>query len=184
MGSLRISLVACQDGTLNPQKMLQQISGFVAFVLNMIIMGFGIKYCDTCPAQPMLPVYLIVMGVFGVSAILLSCLAPKQEDGSPVGICSYFMGFLGFFLLVWLICGSAIVFGMDSISHEDPSLPNYCPSSAYNFAYGIIVFEWVMIVCSCSIGCCIGCFKFFSSGWEMLYTWYTLLVYKGPLQYL
>ena len=43
------------------------------------------------------------------------------------------------FLLGWLIYGSVMVFGMEDLSHEDPSQPNYCQYSAYMSAYIVTV---------------------------------------------
>ena len=126
---------------------------FVWFVWNATMLGLGIWWSqiETCPAQPMLPIYMIgnlylfnllllidppkswwvltanLFIVMGVAGILMVVAGDAFE----------YLSVIGCFMLGWLIYGSVIVFGMDSITYENQS---HCQYSAYMFAYIATVF--------------------------------------------
>ena len=46
-------------------------NGIILFFVNLIMyLYIGVKYLDDCPAQPNLPVYLLVVGSMGLVRVL------------------------------------------------------------------------------------------------------------------
>jgi len=67
---------------------------------------------DDCPAQYLIPIYLLVGGVVSVcldlSGILQSCCEQKKKDSQPSAFtrfCKFSESIIGTFMLVWFICG-------------------------------------------------------------------------------
>ena len=77
----------------------------------------GGMYKDECPIQPLIPIYLIVAGVFGlIDAIFRIVFISKKAKASTdtaestgfkakVGCIGCTEGFIGFFLFCWFIAG-------------------------------------------------------------------------------
>ena len=144
-------------------------SGFsiINIILSATMLGLGISAQRRCNAEPMIPVYLIGMRngltlktrhleplcfvgygatnlslfMFAVLVGILSFCVPATDCFKKLvlfvaNILSFIIG-LGHF--VWLIFGTVYVFGVNSVSFQDPSLPDYCQKSAYIYAYFITV---------------------------------------------
>lgn len=70
----------------------------------------GALYLDDCPRQHYIPIYLIVVGFFGLVLALLSCLPcahqPEDAPSSPLSQLSTIWNSLtSFFLFCWFIAG-------------------------------------------------------------------------------
>merc|ERR1712029_423789 len=100
----------------------------------------------TCLAQPMLSIYMIVMGAVAlcflctllVTLTSKSCVFGQEEEAECERIlcCCCFSIVIGCFLVGWLIFGSVIVFGMKT--DEDQSQLDNC-QFAYVSAYIVTV---------------------------------------------
>lgn len=83
----------------------------------------GAVYLNECPRQPYIPIYLIVVGVFGLVLAVLSCLpcAQEPEDGTtnPLSqVCMAWNSLTSFFLFCWFIAGEwrQMVANTDTVS--------------------------------------------------------------------
>ena len=129
--------------TLDPQKMYPYQYGWILvwFALSVTTLGIGIQsHIETCPAQPMIPIYLIgnfywfnnvlvinppkswrvlsanhtffiVMGVFGLCSILHILVALENGPTKMVILGSLIWCFV---IGGWLIYGSLVVYDRQS----------------------------------------------------------------------
>lgn len=70
----------------------------------------GSVYLHDCPRQRYVPIYLIVVGTFGLVLALLSCLPcaqePKDGTSNPLSqVCTVWNSLTSFFLFCWFIAG-------------------------------------------------------------------------------
>lgn len=78
----------------------------------------GTIYLHECPRERFIPIYLIVVGVFGLILSLLSCLpcARESEEGTsnPLStICTTWNSLTSIFLFCWFIAGELKSKGRD-----------------------------------------------------------------------
>ncbi|XP_053545212.1 transmembrane protein 272-like [Bombina bombina] len=121
--------------------------------IAMIVIGaISIEYC---PIQPNIPIYLIVAGSTTLLGFLLLPLRLVSETLSYI-----IEGILGLFTFCWFITGSVWVFSVFSVS------PRPCNLGAYNFAFGILIFQYAfLLLCILALicGCCFGYMVLFSN---------------------
>ncbi|KAM9301463.1 transmembrane protein 272-like [Gastrophryne carolinensis] len=118
-------------------------------VLSIAMLIIGSMHIDNCPAEPKIPIYLIVAGVFHLVAFALMPLKLIAEK-----LAYTIESILGIFSFCWFIAGSVWVF---RIYQENP---RRCNDLAYKFAFGILIFEYIFlafivaVICLCT--CCAG----------------------------
>ncbi|KAM4017626.1 transmembrane protein 272-like isoform 1-T2 [Anomaloglossus baeobatrachus] len=126
---------------------LQIISLTVWTGLSIAMIAIGAIYKDDCPVQPYIPIFLLAFGVTHLVVVLILLLRGVLE------ICSLILeGLIGFFTFAWFITGSIWVFSLYS---KDKG-PDLCNETLYYFAFGVLIFEYVLIGLSL-IFPCIGC---------------------------
>jgi len=126
----------------------------------------GVKYLESCPAQPKIPVYLLVGGSFGllkIFSLLWQHIRSRRFDSSDDmsddddddirsgGVVSTSRSSqisdlaLTVFLVVWFACGNYWVLSVWRPSHEQPLFDpsNWCDRTVYMFAFIQI------IICDC-----------------------------------
>ncbi|XP_053575981.1 transmembrane protein 272 [Bombina bombina] len=120
---------------------------WTALSIAMIIIGS--MHVDNCPAEPKIPIYLIVAGSFHLLAFVLIPLKLAAEK-----VAYSIEGILGLFSFCWFIAGSVWVFRIYQYQ------PRACNDMMYTFAFGILIFEYIFIafvvaaVCLCTL--CLG----------------------------
>lgn len=108
----------------------------IGVLTNMVLITVGASYCQDCPAQNLLPIYLMVSGILNL--LLPPGVSRKELSGD--------LGRL-FFSLVkvpWTIAGYVWLSTMTSINHDDPLNENYCYQPVYWTALllnGIAIFS-------------------------------------------
>ena len=70
----------------------------------------GAIHLNDCPRQHYIPIYLIVVGVFGLILSVLSCLPcaqePKDGTANPLSrLCTIWNSLTSFFIFCWFIAG-------------------------------------------------------------------------------
>ncbi|XP_053545216.1 transmembrane protein 272-like [Bombina bombina] len=141
------------DMTQRIDDVVQIIFGLIWTALNIAMIAVGAVNLFGCPAQPMIPIYLIVAGVFGFSFWIflpLEWFAPCLRK--------ILMFAVTLFLLAWLIAGSVWVFRIY------PFPARACQINMYLFAFAVIIIQYIflglmliycLISCFCSkILCC------------------------------
>ncbi|XP_069824255.1 transmembrane protein 272-like isoform X2 [Dendropsophus ebraccatus] len=118
--------------------------------LSIAMVVIGSMHVGKCPIEPMIPIYLIVAGAVHLLAF---ALIPLKLVATKV---SYSIeSFLGLFAFCWFIAGSVWVF---RIYQENP---RPCNDLVYNFAFGILIFEYIflalVVAVMCIFTCCAGC---------------------------
>ncbi|KAL4230548.1 hypothetical protein ACF0H5_010929 [Mactra antiquata] len=142
-------------GTIGCTIMLAVI---MAVPVAMIVIGALHK--DACPAERMIPIYLIVGGSFGIlknlSSLIQRCKNKNEEDGDEKNAkTNPFDATLNCFLFAWFIAGNVWVYRTTDRS-LDPTASNYCDETLYLFAFWLITASYIMLGCVCSCICCGG----------------------------
>ncbi|XP_063801208.1 transmembrane protein 272-like isoform X2 [Pseudophryne corroboree] len=123
----------------------QIISLTVWIGLSIAMIVMGAIYKNDCPIQPYIPIFLLVTGITHLVAIFVLFLRIVLETCSLV-----LEALLGTFSFAWFIAGCVWVFKLYNYYE------GFCNQSLYLFAFGILIFECVMIFLS-MIAPCFGC---------------------------
>ncbi|CAF5027146.1 unnamed protein product [Rotaria magnacalcarata] len=122
----------------------------------------GVKYLDDCPAQPNLPVYLLVVGSMGLVRVLnllwkqfrrrrmrkLEGIELDQEEETDNNGSGFTDAVLNLFLLAWFIVGQYWTWSAFK-PHFEFGLENpekYCHRNLYTFTLIHIGFVYVMFL--------------------------------------
>ena len=146
-----------------------EIVGCIEFIrlhfIEFNVFLLGARNVDNCPAQDLIPTFLIVMGtMLLVSVPLIAvpwCLYQcSHEDNSAVGclfcimICLFSL--IPCFTSVWFICGNVWVFSIYQPSYNILN-GSYCDEVTYKFSVAVIIFTWLSPFLSCCCNFCLSC---------------------------
>ncbi|XP_050708103.1 uncharacterized protein LOC126993241 isoform X2 [Eriocheir sinensis] len=136
------------------------ISVTIVIPVMMIIVG-SLKMND-CPAQPYIPVYLVVGGVMGVAKNLLGIQGrlhhPLTDEEAHVPIPWHrrlqFGGAINFFLTVWFVMGCVWVYRIYKPNYTDRNTREFCDQTLYQFAFWLVTSVYLIIglLISCMCG--------------------------------
>ncbi|XP_074480709.1 transmembrane protein 272-like [Sebastes fasciatus] len=130
----------------------------------------GAIYLDDCPRQPFIPVYLIVMGVFGLVLAVLSSLCitktPDDDTSSPIiRLCTALNSLIACFLFCWFITGNVWIFSIyqPNYNKNTTNVDLYCDKTLYLFAFWTSILFYMLlglflVSCCCAIVltlCCV-----------------------------
>jgi len=162
---------------------------FIIFTaLNITMVVIGAENLSNCPAEYMVPIYLIVAGSTSlallmvrliVSHVLMPALAgPGDACHEGTGLkpganpndfplvqwlvkgLQIFDTFASIFSTCWLIVGSYYVYGLtNGPTYGNPLEATYCDYTAYTFAFAVITIGYVSLVLSLVAALCSICFK-------------------------
>lgn len=124
-----------------------QIVSFIIWIgLSIAMIVIGAIYKDDCPDQPYIPIFLMGTGGTYLVFFLIFFLRCVLET------CSIILeGLIGMLSFAWFIIGSVWVFSM----YAKQKGPNHCDQNLYYFAFGFLIFEYVLI----GIGMVVPCFR-------------------------
>ncbi|XP_063403552.1 transmembrane protein 272-like [Mytilus trossulus] len=135
----------------------------IFLLIPIAMIAVGATYLHDCPAEKMIPIYLIVAGVFTIITNILTIIRgevnnrkegeeEKQSGPGPehLIIC---------FLFAWFIAGNVWVYRTyDDWQSSNSILDNYCNPTLYYFSFWIIssiyVVLGVLTVLSIALGIC------------------------------
>ncbi|KAG7262399.1 hypothetical protein CRUP_024067 [Coryphaenoides rupestris] len=120
-------------------------------------------YLDSCPRQPYIPIYLVVVGVCGLMLSLLSCLPCSQqsEDDQPATplnrICATWNSLTSFFLFCWFIAGNVWIYSIYEPNYDRNStaVDPYCDRTLYLFAFWTTTLVYILLALFMFGGCCV-----------------------------
>ncbi|XP_036404333.1 transmembrane protein 272-like [Megalops cyprinoides] len=143
-------------------------------VLPIAQIAIGVVYLKDCPRQHYIPIYLLVLGVFGLALGVLSCLpcSREREDGgqSTLGtLCHVWNSLVSAFLFCWFIAGNVWIYSIypPSYNQTQPN-PEYCNKTLYLFAFWITTLVYLFFaLCCCALICMCLCNK---TGWNRDYS--------------
>ncbi|KAG9462394.1 hypothetical protein GDO78_014206, partial [Eleutherodactylus coqui] len=124
---------------------IQIVTSTIWLGLGIALIVMGAIYKDDCPIQPYIPIFLLVTGVIHLMAVLIHFLKCVLETCGMV-----LQGIIGMFGFAWFVVGNIWVFGLYS---QNKGL-NICDLNLYNFAFGFLIFEYVVAGISFICICC------------------------------
>ena len=117
----------------------------------------GVKYKDDCPVERYIPIYLIVLGVFGVLRNIVGLYnqinkrsGEENEESAKKTSCE---GIIDCFLLGWFIAGNVWVYSHFQPKYDDPSSSQYCDKTLYLFSFGLITASYALVGFLCCFMC-------------------------------
>ncbi|XP_040887365.1 transmembrane protein 272-like isoform X2 [Toxotes jaculatrix] len=137
-------------------------SKFFLCIMPIAQIAIGSVYLQECPRQHYIPIYLIVVGVFGLVLAVLSCLpcAQEPEDGTsnPLSrVCATWNSLTSFFLFCWFIAGNVWVYSIyqPNYNKSTTDVEPYCNRTLYLFAFWNITLVYILLGLFVVIGCCV-----------------------------
>ncbi|XP_070786040.1 transmembrane protein 272 [Enoplosus armatus] len=137
-------------------------SKLVLCVMPIAQIAIGAVHLVDCPRQRYIPIYLIVVGVFGLVLATLSCLpcAQKPKDGTsnPLNrVCTAWNSLTSIFLFCWFIAGNVWIYSIykpnynKNTTNTDP----YCDRTVYLFAFWTTTLIYILLGLFLVSGCCV-----------------------------
>ncbi|AWO97569.1 Hypothetical protein SMAX5B_001488 [Scophthalmus maximus] len=153
-----------------PQAPVLGSSKFFAVIIPVVQIAIGSVYLHDCPVQRLIPIYLIVSGVFGMLLAVLSCLPCAQEpkDGTSNRlscVCMAWNSLTAFFLFCWFIAGNVWIYSIYEPNYNQTATDAgpYCNRTLYLFAFWITTLAYILLGLALFCGCCV-LFCFFLCG--------------------
>ena len=114
----------------------------------------GAKYKDECPEEPLIPIYLIVAGAFGLVANCCSCGIRYQEGGqSEERSVNPMQLVVQLFIFAWFVCGNVWIYTNYQPNYDDAESTEYCNKTLYLFAFwatnSCYVIFVLVLICFC-----------------------------------
>ncbi|XP_039455619.1 transmembrane protein 272-like [Oreochromis aureus] len=131
--------------------------------------ALGAIYLHECPREHYIPIYLIVVGAFGVFNILLSCLPcinePEEGTSNPLStIYKAWNLLIMFFAICWVIAGNVWIYSIYQPNYDKNTtdVSSYCNKTLYLFAFwmftaGYILSGLFFLCCPLVLICCCLC---------------------------
>ncbi|KAM8882175.1 transmembrane protein 272-like [Synchiropus picturatus] len=149
----------------NPPKPVSVLSLFAACILASAKIAIGVMHLDECPAQPYIPIYLIVFGVFSILVSIISVLPWTRQDCEERtalgGILLVVRNLFNTFIFAWFIAGSYWIYSIYAPSYVAGSIL-YCNRVLYLFAFWTttviyIIFALGFVFCCIPLLCAFFC---------------------------
>ncbi|XP_063320907.1 transmembrane protein 272-like [Pelmatolapia mariae] len=146
------------------------ISKVVVCIIPIAQIAIGAKYLHECPREHFIPIYLIVVGVFGLILSLLSCLpcAKESEEGTSNPLSKISIAWnsvTSVFLFCWFIAGNVWIYSIYQPNYikNTTDVSSYCNKTLYLFAFWTTTLVYILVglfflcgslVLMCSCLCC------------------------------
>ncbi|XP_050931535.1 transmembrane protein 272 [Lates calcarifer] len=139
-------------------------------IMPIAQIAIGSVYLHDCPRQRYVPIYLIVVGTFGLVLALLSCLPcaqePKDGTSNPLSqVCTVWNSLTSFFLFCWFIAGNVWIYSIyePNYNKNTTTVDSYCNRTVYLFAFWTTTLVYILLGLFLVGGCCV-LFCFFLCG--------------------
>ncbi|KAM9335187.1 transmembrane protein 272-like [Symphorus nematophorus] len=130
-------------------------------IMPIAQIAIGAVHLHHCPRQRYIPIYLIVVGVFGLVLALLSCLpcAKKPQDGesNPLShVCATWNSLTSLFLFCWFIAGNVWIYSIykPNFNKATTDVDPYCDKTLYLFAFWTTTLIYILFGVFLLCGCC------------------------------
>ncbi|XP_074479865.1 transmembrane protein 272-like [Sebastes fasciatus] len=137
---------------LKPSKPVLGWSLFLFCAMNIAHIAIGAIYLDKCTRQPKIPIYLIVLGVFGLVQSILFCLCilktPDDDTSNPIiRLFTAMNSLIACFLFCWFITGNVWIFSIyqPNYNKNTTNVDPYCNKTLYLFALWTTIFFYILL---------------------------------------
>ncbi|XP_076130579.1 transmembrane protein 272-like [Alosa pseudoharengus] len=126
---------------ITPALVTCQLSGVAIPIASIVV---GAQYLHSCPIQRYIPIYLVVMGAFGLALPLLTCKPGSNdpEANNQVIRCNAWNSIVSLFLFCWFIAGNMWIYSIYQPNY-DPAAGAYCDKTLYLFAFWITTLVYI-----------------------------------------
>ncbi|KAK1889743.1 Transmembrane protein 272 [Dissostichus eleginoides] len=164
-----IGLISRIRSTPQPPTPVLAVSKLLFCIIPIAQIAIGAVHLHDCPRKHYIPIYLIVVGVFGLVLSLLSCLpcakTPEDGDTSPLNrICATWNSLTSLFLFCWFIAGNVWIYSIYQPNYNKNStdVDPYCDRTLYLFAFWTTTLVYILLGVFMLGGCfvCICLFLF------------------------
>ncbi|KAJ3585748.1 hypothetical protein NHX12_014467 [Muraenolepis orangiensis] len=138
------------------------LSKLMVCVIPIAQIAIGAVYLEECPREPYIPIYLVVVGVFGLMLGLLSCLpcAHQQKDApsTPLSrICVTWNSLTSLFIFCWFIAGNVWIYSIYEPNYNQTTTATdpYCNKTLYLFAFWTTTLLYILLCVFLFGGCCV-----------------------------
>lgn len=126
----------------------------ITAVMAIASISVGSVYFNDCPAQYLIPYYLIISGVAGL-LLLIPSLLPCGNREEPSILIHAFQSILGLFQTAFFIAGNVWIYSIYAPNYTDTKASNYCHKGLYLYAFWITTLVYIFLGVFLVIGCCI-----------------------------
>lgn len=142
------------------------ISMALDMIFTLIGLVIGGSNFLTCPAEPRIPIYLVVSSTVNLVSIFITGLAMylhmKKKDEKLSGFfcvasSAALIILLQLFNFIWVIVGSVWVFSIyPQVQYTQMDKANYCHSNVYQYTFISVILQYVLpfVLCCCRIAPC------------------------------
>ncbi|XP_041821646.1 transmembrane protein 272-like [Chelmon rostratus] len=143
-----------------PPTPILVISKVVLCAMPVAEIAIGATYLHDCPRQRHIPIYLIVLGVFSLVLVMLSCLpcTHEPEDAPPSRLSRSIMGWnslISVFLFCWFIAGNVWTYSIYQPNYDKntTNVNPYCNRTLYLFSFWTMTVVYILMGISLVVGC-------------------------------
>ncbi|KAK0145589.1 hypothetical protein N1851_015487 [Merluccius polli] len=111
-------------------------------------------HLNSCPAQPYIPIYLIVLGVSSLLLLVLTYVQGPKQQGVVSILTSACISFLHIFNTCWFVAGTVWVYAIYPPSYSDTE-GGYCHRNVYQLAFYFNSLCWVLVTATLFYGGCL-----------------------------
>ncbi|XP_030285587.1 transmembrane protein 272 [Sparus aurata] len=127
------------------------ISKLVLCAMPIAEIVIGAIHLNDCPRKHFIPIYLIVLGAFGLMLAVLSCLPcaqePKDSTTNPLSrLCATWNSLVSLFLFCWFICGNVWIYSIykPNFDKNTTATDPYCDRTLYLFAFWVTTLVYIL----------------------------------------
>ena len=107
---LELTAMLCSESTENRTKEYVTCFFFFFVILaNFVLVLVGWLNLDSCSSEPMIPIWMMVLGIFGWINVIMTCLIvgyiTNEQDKRLNIFLSSFHFLVRLFIVVWFFCG-------------------------------------------------------------------------------
>ncbi|XP_072303259.1 transmembrane protein 272-like [Eucyclogobius newberryi] len=128
---------------------------FIWWMVLLAAIGFGAIHLHSCPAEPYIPIFMIVLGSVSLVSLTLTYTKSIWTHRSVVLMTSTCIGLLYLFDFCWFISGSVWIYSVYPPDYSNRDSTHFCYKPFYLFAFVLTTLVWattgLMFLCG-------GCF--------------------------
>ncbi|KAM9340043.1 transmembrane protein 272-like [Symphorus nematophorus] len=131
------------------------VLNIIWWMLMIAAIGLGATHLNSCPVEPRIPIYLIVLGSASLIALTVTYLRSAWDDGCVCILSSFCTILLHLYTFIWLITGSSWIYPIYPPNYTlGDKESRYCHRTIYLFAFIVTTLTWVSIAVMFVCGCC------------------------------